>query len=69
MSFLLMYLLQLFYVSKIQLLLGLRLLKFIITAELLACNLKHATHTVVFSQLNINGKIEGVHAFIVQVFN
>ncbi|XP_021860429.1 acyl-coenzyme A oxidase 3, peroxisomal isoform X2 [Spinacia oleracea] len=28
---------------------------------------KHATHTVVFSQLHINGKDEGVHAFIVQI--
>ncbi|GAB2285394.1 Acyl-coenzyme A oxidase 3, peroxisomal [Dionaea muscipula] len=28
---------------------------------------KHATHTIVFSQLNINGKNEGVHAFIVQI--
>ncbi|KMT01901.1 hypothetical protein BVRB_9g209270 isoform A [Beta vulgaris subsp. vulgaris] len=28
---------------------------------------KHATHTVVFSQLKINGKDEGVHAFIVQI--
>ncbi|KAJ1690797.1 hypothetical protein LUZ63_014952 [Rhynchospora breviuscula] len=27
----------------------------------------HATHTVVFSQLHINGKNEGVHAFIVQI--
>lgn len=27
----------------------------------------HATHTVVFSQLNVNGKNEGVHAFIAQI--
>ncbi|XVF66757.1 hypothetical protein PTKIN_Ptkin10aG0063300 [Pterospermum kingtungense] len=27
----------------------------------------HATHTVVFSQLNINGTNQGVHAFIVQI--
>ncbi|KAJ3686147.1 hypothetical protein LUZ61_015311 [Rhynchospora tenuis] len=27
----------------------------------------HATHTVVFSQLHINGKNEGVHAFIVHI--
>lgn len=27
----------------------------------------HATHTIVFSQLNINGKSEGVHAFIAQI--
>ncbi|KAL1812789.1 hypothetical protein ACET3Z_022854 [Daucus carota] len=27
----------------------------------------HATHTVVFSQLEINGKKEGVHAFIAQI--
>ncbi|KAK6919653.1 Acyl-CoA oxidase/dehydrogenase, middle domain [Dillenia turbinata] len=27
----------------------------------------HATHTVVFSQLNINGKNQGVHAFIAQI--
>ncbi|KAH6788890.1 acyl-CoA oxidase 3 [Perilla frutescens var. frutescens] len=27
----------------------------------------HATHTVVFSQLNIEGKNEGVHAFITQI--
>ncbi|CAI0385285.1 unnamed protein product [Linum tenue] len=27
----------------------------------------HATHTVVFSQLNINGRNQGVHAFIVQL--
>ncbi|CAM8878388.1 unnamed protein product [Rhodiola kirilowii] len=27
----------------------------------------HATHTVVFSQLNINGENEGVHAFIAQI--
>ncbi|XP_050206721.1 acyl-coenzyme A oxidase 3, peroxisomal-like [Mercurialis annua] len=27
----------------------------------------HATHTIVFSQLNINGKNEGVHAFIAQI--
>ncbi|KAJ4729711.1 Acyl-coenzyme A oxidase [Melia azedarach] len=27
----------------------------------------HATHTVVFSQLEINGKNEGVHAFIAQI--
>ncbi|KAL6553811.1 Acyl-coenzyme A oxidase 3, peroxisomal [Orobanche minor] len=27
----------------------------------------HATHTVVFSQLNIDGKNEGVHAFIAQI--
>ncbi|XP_057527950.1 acyl-coenzyme A oxidase 3, peroxisomal-like [Amaranthus tricolor] len=28
---------------------------------------KHATHTVVFSQLKINGNDEGVHAFTVQI--
>ncbi|KAJ9177123.1 hypothetical protein P3X46_012373 [Hevea brasiliensis] len=28
---------------------------------------KHATHTVVFSQLNINGTNQGVHAFIAQI--
>ncbi|KAJ7542883.1 hypothetical protein O6H91_09G016000 [Diphasiastrum complanatum] len=28
---------------------------------------EHATHTVVFSQLHINGRSEGVHAFIAQV--
>ncbi|KHG11955.1 Acyl-coenzyme A oxidase 3, peroxisomal -like protein [Gossypium arboreum] len=28
---------------------------------------KHATHTVVFSQLHINGINQGVHAFIVQI--
>ncbi|XP_052207462.1 acyl-coenzyme A oxidase 3, peroxisomal-like [Diospyros lotus] len=28
---------------------------------------KHATHTVVFSQLNINGNNQGVHAFITQI--
>ncbi|KAL3632214.1 Acyl-coenzyme A oxidase 3, peroxisomal [Castilleja foliolosa] len=27
----------------------------------------HATHTIVFSQLNIDGKNEGVHAFIAQI--
>ncbi|PIN08980.1 Pristanoyl-CoA/acyl-CoA oxidase [Handroanthus impetiginosus] len=27
----------------------------------------HATHTIVFSQLNIDGKNEGVHAFITQI--
>ncbi|GAB4859615.1 Acyl-coenzyme A oxidase 3, peroxisomal [Ancistrocladus abbreviatus] len=27
----------------------------------------HATHTIVFSQLNINGKSQGVHAFIVKI--
>ncbi|KAK9676874.1 hypothetical protein RND81_11G106800 [Saponaria officinalis] len=27
----------------------------------------HATHTIVFSQLNINGKDQGVHAFIAQI--
>ncbi|KAL8031580.1 hypothetical protein ABFX02_13G035200 [Erythranthe guttata] len=27
----------------------------------------HATHTVVFSQLNVDGKNEGVHAFITQI--
>ncbi|XP_074289998.1 acyl-coenzyme A oxidase 3, peroxisomal-like isoform X1 [Silene latifolia] len=27
----------------------------------------HATHTIVFSQLNINGKEQGVHAFIAQI--
>ncbi|KAJ9170880.1 hypothetical protein P3X46_018944 [Hevea brasiliensis] len=27
----------------------------------------HATHTIVFSQLNINGSNEGVHAFIAQI--
>lgn len=27
----------------------------------------HATHTVVFSQLNVNGSKEGVHAFIAQI--
>ncbi|KAL8138458.1 hypothetical protein V2J09_004459 [Rumex salicifolius] len=27
----------------------------------------HATHTIVFSQLNINGKNQGVHAFICQI--
>ncbi|KAK9689791.1 hypothetical protein RND81_09G081300 [Saponaria officinalis] len=27
----------------------------------------HATHTIVFSQLNINGKNQGVHAFIAQI--
>ncbi|KAJ7948386.1 Acyl-coenzyme A oxidase [Quillaja saponaria] len=27
----------------------------------------HATHTVVFSQLNINGKNQGVHAFLAQI--
>ncbi|KAB1216524.1 Acyl-coenzyme A oxidase 3, peroxisomal [Morella rubra] len=28
---------------------------------------KHATHTIVFSQLSINGKNQGVHAFITQI--
>ncbi|XP_065875944.1 acyl-coenzyme A oxidase 3, peroxisomal-like [Euphorbia lathyris] len=28
---------------------------------------KHSTHTIVFSQLNINGANEGVHAFIAQI--
>ncbi|XP_054816579.1 acyl-coenzyme A oxidase 3, peroxisomal-like [Prosopis cineraria] len=28
---------------------------------------KHATHTIVFSQLNINGSNQGVHAFIAQI--
>lgn len=28
---------------------------------------KHATHTIVFSQLNINGENEGVHAFVVPI--
>ena len=28
---------------------------------------QHATHTVVFSQLKINGNDEGVHAFTVQI--
>ncbi|XP_022726557.1 acyl-coenzyme A oxidase 3, peroxisomal-like [Durio zibethinus] len=28
---------------------------------------KHATHTIVFSQLNINGTNQGVHAFIAQI--
>lgn len=28
---------------------------------------QHATHTIVFSQLNINGKNQGVHAFIAQI--
>ncbi|KAE8662197.1 Acyl-coenzyme A oxidase 3, peroxisomal [Hibiscus syriacus] len=28
---------------------------------------KHATHTIVFSQLNINGNNEGVHALIAQI--
>ncbi|XVE49994.1 hypothetical protein DITRI_Ditri01bG0126600 [Diplodiscus trichospermus] len=28
---------------------------------------KHATHTIVFSQLNINGNSQGVHAFIAQI--
>ncbi|KAJ8435618.1 hypothetical protein Cgig2_012272 [Carnegiea gigantea] len=28
---------------------------------------QHATHTIIFSQLNINGKNQGVHAFIVQI--
>ncbi|KAE8076002.1 hypothetical protein FH972_014679 [Carpinus fangiana] len=28
---------------------------------------KHATHTIVFSQLSINGKNQGVHAFIAQI--
>ncbi|RCV21652.1 hypothetical protein SETIT_4G154600v2 [Setaria italica] len=27
----------------------------------------HATHTIVFSQLHINGKNEGVHAFVAQI--
>ncbi|KAL3632758.1 Acyl-coenzyme A oxidase 3, peroxisomal [Castilleja foliolosa] len=27
----------------------------------------HATHTIVFSQLNVDGKNEGVHAFIAQI--
>ncbi|CDP15892.1 unnamed protein product [Coffea canephora] len=27
----------------------------------------HATHTIVFSQLNINGRNQGVHAFIAQI--
>jgi acyl-CoA oxidase len=31
------------------------------------CHLQHATHTVVFSQLSINGRNEGVHAFICQL--
>ncbi|KAF3443209.1 hypothetical protein FNV43_RR12890 [Rhamnella rubrinervis] len=29
----------------------------------------HATHTIVFSQLNIDGKSQGVHAFIAQIRN
>lgn len=28
---------------------------------------QHATHTIVFSQLEINGKNQGVHAFICQM--
>lgn len=28
---------------------------------------QHATHTIVFSQLNINGTNQGVHAFIAQI--
>lgn len=29
--------------------------------------MQHATHTVVFSQLLINGRNEGVHAFVCQI--
>jgi acyl-CoA oxidase len=29
--------------------------------------LQHATHTIVFAQLHINGRNEGVHAFIAQI--
>lgn len=29
--------------------------------------LQHATHTIVFCQLHINGKNEGVHAFVAQI--
>jgi hypothetical protein len=28
---------------------------------------QHATHTIVFAQLHINGRNEGVHAFIAQI--
>jgi len=28
---------------------------------------QHATHTIVFSQLHINGTNQGVHAFIAQI--
>lgn len=31
------------------------------------CMYQHATHTIVFSQLNINGQNQGVHAFITQI--
>jgi acyl-CoA oxidase len=30
-------------------------------------SIQHATHTIVFSQLNINGSNQGVHAFIAQI--
>lgn len=30
-------------------------------------SMQHATHTIVFSQLLINGKNEGVHAFVCQI--
>ena len=30
-------------------------------------HLQHATHTIVFSQLLINGRNEGVHAFVCQI--
>jgi acyl-CoA oxidase len=29
--------------------------------------LQHATHTIVFCQLHINGRNEGVHAFVAQI--
>lgn len=29
--------------------------------------LQHATHTIVFAQLHINGRNEGVHAFVAQI--
>lgn len=30
-------------------------------------HVQHSTHTIVFSQLVINGRNEGVHAFIAQI--
>lgn len=35
---------------------------------ILTCSfIQHATHTIVFSQLYINGSNQGVHAFIAQI--
>jgi acyl-CoA oxidase len=42
-------------------------LQFFLTYISILLLLQHATHTIVFAQLHINGRNEGVHAFVAQI--